>query len=114
MADYFTEFSTLLPMSLDQAQELFLHLQQLEEREEDFWMPEHSAVESNGLWLAGQYGMEDDVLDAIAEWLQDNIPDFGFHEINFASYCTKLRVDEQRGSSVRLSPGAVQWGRVVY
>jgi hypothetical protein len=71
-------------------------------------VPEHSAVEANGLWLAGQYGIEEDVLDAIAKWLQDNIPDFGSHEIHFAHYCTKLRVDEQRGSSIRLSPGAVQ------
>jgi len=115
MADYYTEFSTLLPMSFDQAKELFLHLEQLEDREEgEVWMPEHSAVESNGLWLAGQYGIDDQILDAIAEWLQDNIPDFGFHEIHFANYCTKLRVDEQRGASVRLSPGAVQWGRIVY
>ena len=114
MADYFTEFSTLLPMSFDQAQELYLHLEQLEDNGEDCWMPEHAKPEVNGLWLAGQYGIEDAVLNAIAEWLQDNIPDFGFHEISFAHYCTKLRVGEQGGSTVRLSPGAVQWGRVVY
>ena len=105
-------------MSVDKAQELFLHLQQLEElaeiEDKDCYMPEHTEPEANGLWLAGQYGIEDAVLNAIAEWLQDNIPDFGFHEIHFAHYCTKLRVGEQGGSSVRLSPGAVQWGRIVY
>jgi len=114
MADYFIEFSTLLPMSADQARELFLHLEQLEDREEYICMPEHTEPKANGLWLAGRYGIDDNVLDAIAKWLQDNIPDFGFHEIHFANYCTKLRVDEQRGTSVRISPGAVEWGRIVY
>ena len=114
MADYYTEFSTMLPMSRTEAQVLLDYLTQLEEGDDDFCVPEHSAVEDNGLWLASQYGIEDNVLDAIAQWLQDNKPDFGLHEINFAHYCTKLRVDEQRGSSLRLSPGAVQWGRIVY
>lgn len=77
-------------------------------------MPEHTEPEANGLWLAGHYGIGHDVLDAIAEWLQDNIPEFGFHEINFAVYCTKLRIDEQGGLSVRLGPGSVKWGRIVY
>lgn len=109
MANYYSEFSTVLPMPEEKATQLASLL-----GKSDLCLPEHVVAEPHGLWLAGHEGLEDDVVDLISAWLFENLPDFEPLVITFANYCSKLRVDAQNGSALRLSPGKAEYGTMKF
>lgn len=127
MADHYTEFSTVLLMPTEKAQQLKADLLRRSDIGEAFLgstddsgkqieplhMPDIYEVTKDGdkgLWIAGHYGLDDEVVEFISEWLHVNVPDFTPQVINFANYCSKLSVDEQSGFALKLSAGKVEYG----
>jgi len=131
MSDYYSDFSTLLLMPTEKAEQLkddllrrsdigeaFLGLTDDSGKQiEPLHMPdiyEPTQDGDEGLWIAGHNGLDNEVAEFISEWLYVNVPDFMPQVINFANYCSKLRLDEQDGSAIRLSAGKVEYGTMKF
>ena len=126
MADYYSDFSTLLLMPTEKAEQLKADLLRRSDIGEAFCeahldteqieplnMPDIYEVMKDGdegLWMAGHSGLDNEVAEFISEWLYVNVPDFMPQVINFANYCSKLRLDEQSGFALKLSAGKVEYG----
>lgn len=94
MAEYFSKFATIIPMSEEKAGELCEILHDAIESEEydDYSGFDYYAV-GDGFYIYGDDFIDDYFLDLITKFIGDNFPDMK-HTFGVAQTCSKPRPEE--------------------
>ncbi len=103
MANSYVHFSTFIPCSKTVAKKLIRLLEKAADN--DVPLPTHWQLEESGVWLAGDYGLDDSVEHILCMWQTKNgVPPFG---IEFAWTCDSPRIGEFGGSAIVFINGTV-------
>jgi hypothetical protein len=112
MADYFTQFSTMV-VATKAKERNWLREEILDRsdysKHEDSTLDCEWSTQEDGVWLRSN---ESPNLEAVASLIHDFLKKFNRKDavtITWASFCSKLRVDEQTGGGIFITAEGTSW-----
>ena len=106
MANNYSQFSTMIPCSDEEAQWIYNKIVEHEDDEEnDCVYVCGYEIEAGGIWLSADDSFDGDALVEILSEFQNKFEYQNAIVITFADYCSKLRVDEFGGGTILIYHG---------